>query len=69
MTLRFEENRWKYTGARDAAIRHLFSESPTRYYQRLGTLLDRREALEAYPATVHRLRRLRDLRRRQRAGR
>jgi len=40
MTLRLERSWWKYAGAKEHVIRDLFSESSTRYYQRLNTLLD-----------------------------
>jgi hypothetical protein len=43
--------------------------SPTRYAQRLNALLSSREALEADPVTVNRLRRLRASRQRQKGVR
>jgi hypothetical protein len=58
MRLRFEEQTWRYRGAKDAAALELFSETPTTYYARLQPLLDRPEALVAYPMTVRRLLRL-----------
>lgn len=42
MTLDLERQRWRYAGAKDAAIRYRLGESPARYYQRLNALLDRR---------------------------
>lgn len=69
MTLRFEDQHWKYPGARETAIRDLFGETPTRYAQRLNALLDRPDALAAYPTTVRRLQRLRDARRTLRTAR
>lgn len=68
MTLEFEGLRYKYAGAKEQAIRHLFGESATRYYQRLGALLDDPLALAHDPQLVNRLRRLRDARRAQRQG-
>lgn len=68
MTLDFEARRWKYAGAKETAIRDLFSESATRYYQRLEALLDDPAALAYAPGTVRRLQRLRDLRRRVRGA-
>lgn len=65
-TLRFEERHWRFAGAKEAAIREQFSESATRYYQRLDVLLDSPAALAAYPQTVRRLQRLRAARRRAR---
>jgi hypothetical protein len=66
--LAFERLRWNHTGAKDEAIRDAFGVTPWRYYQELRSLLDRPEALQHDPQLVNRLRRLRDERRRQRAG-
>ncbi|WP_183092887.1 DUF3263 domain-containing protein [Nocardioides stalactiti] len=66
--LEFERARWKYSGAKDAAILSMFGWSPTRYYQFLNRLIDRPEALVADPQLVNRLQRLRDVRRRARAS-
>jgi uncharacterized protein DUF3263 len=60
--LAFERQWWKYAGAKEQAIRDTFDISPTRYYQRLGVLIDRPEALAADPMLVNRLRRLRKAR-------
>lgn len=69
MTLDFEAQRWRYAGAKEAQIREVFTESATRYYQRLAVLLEQPEA-EAYaPQLVHRLRRLRDRRLEARSSR
>ena len=57
--LAFERQWWKYAGAKEEAIKELFSMSATRYYQVLNTLVDRPEALAADPMLVKRLRRLR----------
>jgi hypothetical protein len=67
--LAFERQWWKYAGAKEQAIRELFDMSSTRYYQLLGRIIDRPEALEADPMLVKRLRRLRSQRQRQRAAR
>jgi hypothetical protein len=67
--LDFERAWWKYAGAKEAQIRERFDTSTTRYYQRLGALLEN-QAAEAYaPDLVHRLRRLRTARQRQRSAR
>ncbi|EUA68748.1 hypothetical protein I553_1936 [Mycobacterium xenopi 4042] len=55
----FERQWWKYAGAKEEAIKELFSMSATRYYQVLNALIDRPEALAADPMLVKRLRRLR----------
>ena len=40
VTLRFQDQHWKYAGARAAAILESFNESETRHAQRLNHLLD-----------------------------
>jgi hypothetical protein len=67
--LSFERQWWKHAGAKEQAIRELFDMSSTRYYQLLGQLIDRPEALEHDPMLVKRLRRQRSQRQRQRAAR
>lgn len=60
--LGFERQWWKYSGAKEAAIRELFDMSSTRYYQLINTLIDTPEALEFDPMLVKRLRRMRSSR-------
>jgi Protein of unknown function (DUF3263) len=67
--LAFERHWWKYSGAKEQAVRELFEMSATRYYQVLNALLDRPEALAADPMLVKRLRRLRAARQRARSAR
>ncbi|MGM7669582.1 DUF3263 domain-containing protein [Microbacterium sp. A93] len=67
--LDFENQWWKYGGAKDQAIRDRFSLSATTYYQVLNGLLDREEALARQPMLVKRLRRLRTTRHRARNAR
>jgi len=67
--LAFERQWWRYAGAKEQAIRDLFSMSSTRYYQVLNALIDRDEALAHDPMLVKRLRRLRASRQRQRSAR
>ncbi|HEX2131363.1 MAG TPA: DUF3263 domain-containing protein [Actinophytocola sp.] len=67
--LAFERQWWKYAGAKEQAIRELFDVSPTRYYQLVNRLIDKREALEVDPMLVKRLRRLRSGRERVRSAR
>lgn len=71
MTIDFEAGRtwWKHGGAKEAQTRELFGETATRYSQRLNALLDDPAALEYDPATVGRLRRLREARREARSSR
>ena len=56
--LAFERQWWKYAGAKEEAIKELFSMSATRYYQVLNALVERPEALAADPMLVKRLRRV-----------
>ncbi|AUH70138.1 MULTISPECIES: DUF3263 domain-containing protein [Gordonia] len=67
--LNFERQWWKYAGSKEDAIKELFNLSATRYYQVLGALVDRPEALAADPMLVKRLRRLRASRQKARAAR
>lgn len=67
--LDFEDQWWKYGGAKDQVIRDQFSLSATTYYQVLSGLLDRQEALAYRPMLVKRLRRLRTTRHRARSAR
>lgn len=64
--LDLERTWWREGGAKADAIRARLGVSPTRYYELLAVLVDRREA-EAYdPLVVRRLRRVREQRRRAR---
>jgi hypothetical protein len=67
--LTFERQWWKYSGAKEQAIRELFDMSSTRYYQVLNALIDTPAALAIDPLLVKRLRRLRASRQRQRSAR
>ena len=67
--LRFERQWWKYAGAKEDAIRDLFSMTSTQYYQVLGALIDTEAALAFDPMLVKRLRRMRAARQRGRATR
>ncbi|TDD47994.1 DUF3263 domain-containing protein [Nonomuraea terrae] len=67
--LAFERHWWRHAGAKEQAVKETFGLSATRYYQLLGGLIDRPEALEHDPMLVKRLRRLRATRQRDRAAR
>ena len=67
--LRLAAARFKYEGARASAIHEQLSMTPTRFAQYVGALLDRPDALAAYPSEVRRLRRLREQRQAQRSSR
>lgn len=64
--LDFEQSWWRLPGPKEAQIRARLDLSGTRYYQRLGELMEMPAALAYDPLTVKRLRRYRDLRRRAR---
>ena len=66
--LGFERQWWKYSGAKEAAIRDLFDMSATRYYQLINSLIDTPEALEFDPMMVKRLRRMRSSRQASRSA-
>jgi len=68
MTLDLAGRRFTYPGAKEAAIRDLFGESSTRFYERLDVLLDSRAAMAYDAALVRRLRRVRELRLRHRSA-
>lgn len=57
--LAFERRTWRHAAAKEDAVRELFGVSVTAYYQRLGALIDRPEALAHDPVLVARLRRVR----------
>ncbi|GAA3290910.1 DUF3263 domain-containing protein [Arthrobacter citreus] len=67
--LALERAWWKYSGAKEQAIRELFGMSATRYYQVLNALIDTEDALAHDPMLVKRLRRLRTTRQRARTAR
>jgi hypothetical protein len=64
--LDFERSWWTQPGSKGGAIRARLGLSATRYYQILAQLTDSEEAERYDPLVVHRLRRLRDRRRRAR---
>lgn len=65
--LSFERQWWKYAGAKEEAIRDLFSMSATQYYQVLNALIDTEAALAHDAMLVKRLRRMRAARTRGRS--
>lgn len=67
--LELERQWWKYSGAKEQAIREIFDLSATHYYQILNALIDTEAALAHDPMLVKRLRRLRTTRQRARSAR
>ena len=62
----FERSAWQLEGPKEAAIRAELGLSPTRYYELLAALCESPAARAYDPLVIHRLRRLRDRRRRAR---
>lgn len=67
--LEFEGLQWRFPAAKQTQILERFEMTETRYFQVVNALIDRPEALAAYPMTVKRLQRLRDGRRAERTAR
>lgn len=64
--LDFERSWWQLDGSKEAAIRAQLGISATRYYVLLQELCDSAAARAYDPLVIHRLRRVRDRRRRSR---
>ena len=60
--LDFEREHWRYPTGKEAEVRQRFDLSLVGYQKRLNALLDEPGALAYAPATVRRLRRLRQKR-------
>jgi hypothetical protein len=60
--LDFEREHWRYPAGKEAEVRQRFDLSLVSYQKRLNALLDEPAALAYAPATVRRLRRLRQKR-------
>ena len=60
--LDFENQWWRYAGAKDSGIQERFGISAKEYYAALNNLIDREDALAAAPLLIKRLRRLREAR-------
>jgi hypothetical protein len=67
--LDFEQEWGTHTGWKEEAIRRQLGLTPARYYQLLEHAIDTTEALHTHPMLIHRLTRIRDTRRTQRAQR
>lgn len=67
--LAFEREWWRFSGAKEQAIRDAFNMTPARYYQVLNELLEDPSALAHDPMLVKRLLRLRAVRQSARTGR
>jgi hypothetical protein len=60
--LDFERQHWRYAGTKEIAVRERFGISLVHYQTELSAVLDEDAALDYAPATVRRLRRLRQRR-------
>lgn len=69
MTIRLAAAHYAYAAARETDARELLGLTPTLFHRHVLVLLDRPEALAAYPREVRRLQRLRDSRRAERSAR
>jgi hypothetical protein len=67
--LDFEAEWRRHAGAKEEAIRTTLGLAPARYYQLLGRLIERGDALAYDPMLVKRLRRIRDERQQARIAR
>jgi hypothetical protein len=64
------ESRWSgHDAVKEEAIRAELALAPARYYQLIGRVIDEPDAAAYDAMLVHRLRRLRDVRARERASR
>lgn len=68
MTLRLAAATYKYPAKRESDALELVGMTPATFHRHVNVLIDRPEALAAYPREVRRLQRLRDARRRARAA-
>lgn len=68
MTIRLAAASYRYPARREADALELLGLKPTLFHRHVNVLLDRPDALAAYPREVNRLRRIRDARRRARAA-
>ncbi|MEY5145543.1 MAG: hypothetical protein RL745_912 [Actinomycetota bacterium] len=67
--LAFEREWWRYSGAKEQAIKDTFDMTPARYYQELSRIMEDPAALAHDPLLVKRLIRLRAQRHTARTGR
>jgi hypothetical protein len=60
LALDLESLVWRYAGAKEDAIRSRLGVSPVRHHQRIARLIDDPAAVAYAPATIRRLRAVRD---------
>lgn len=69
MTLRLAAARYRYPAVREMHALEFVGFRPTPFWAEVNRLIDRPDALAAYPTEIRRLQRLRDARRQQRSAR
>lgn len=69
MTITLAATRFRYPAVRENRALDELGYKPTTFWARVDYLLDQPDALREHPQVVHRLRRLRDARARQRTAR
>lgn len=68
MTLRLAAAHYRFPAKRESDALEQLSMTPATFHRHVNVLIDRPDALAAYPREVRRLQRLRDARRRARAA-
>lgn len=68
MTLHLASATYRFPGARETDVHEQLGMTPVVFWRHVNRLLDRPDALAAYPRECRRLQRLRDARRRARAA-
>ena len=66
--IEFERTAWQTDISKETAIRHLFTISPSRYYQIRDELIDLPEAMKFDPMVIRRLQKQRKFRRSKKYG-
>ena len=68
MSIRLAAATYRYPARRESDVLELLGMTPATFWRHVNVLIDRPEALAAFPQEVRRLQRLRDARRRARAA-
>lgn len=68
LAIRLAAATYRYPAKRESDVLELLGMTPATFWRHVNVLIDRPEALAAYPRECRRLQRLRDARRRARAA-
>lgn len=68
MSIRLAAATYRYPAKRESDVLEQLGMTPATFWRHVNVLIDRPEALAAYPSEVRRLQRLRDRRRQARAA-